>query len=82
MTSQEIRKQFYNFLNNQSNSRLEIFTEIVDEQSNSTHSSIDGFLDDIYLAIEEDHEEDDFGDYPTLKSKSELEDIIFQTFPN
>jgi hypothetical protein len=81
MTNQEITKATFIFLNNKAknNSELdEMFNEILDENLNSTLFDANGVIDDVIEAIdEEDYEEDNYGDYPTLKL-NDLFDILTQ----
>ena len=78
MTYQEITQAIKTLINNESNETISMYTEIVDENSNSTYYTFDGLVEDVIDAIEEEgHESNDYSEYNTL-NKTTLENIFHQ----
>lgn len=78
MTYQEIEKNIKTLINQEPSEVVAMYSEVIDENLNSTLYSFDGFVEMIVEAIEsEGHEENDYSEYPTLNS-TELYNIYTQ----
>ena len=80
MTHQEIIKATDHFLKCKMDSDKELhsmFNEVINENLGSALLDVNGVIDEVFEAIDEDFVEDKYGDYPKLKLK-ELENILSQ----